>query len=159
MKIIKASNANKNIIQAATSIGTTYYEVDIDDALDAIEKSDGNIWILSVLRSDGWDALDLDNNLFGSRVIDDKLYICQTDGQDIQVDEELVDPEKALDKYSIEELSAYIQPADDDTITKNITGYEISFSDVEKVAKELLEEGYSFNDIVRDAEDLSLISD
>lgn len=155
MKITK--NSKILPVTAASSYGTKFYKVTIEDVIDALKQSNGNIWVIHMLESEGWDAIDFENNLFGSRVIDDELFICETDGQDIQVNGRSVDPEKALDIYSISELSAYIQPADVNKITSSITGYEIKLSDVDNVAVELIQSGHSFTDVVKDAEELGLL--
>ena len=157
MKIIKSSNKLETI-SATKQLSTVFYETTIENAIDALERSNGNIWVIELLKSNGWDAIDFKHNLFGSKVIDDKLYICETNGQDIQVNGQPVDPERALEECSIEDLSEYIQPASDDKITSSITGYEITVSNVEDVAIQLLEDGNSFSDVVRDAEELELIN-
>ena len=155
MRITK--NSKLQSIEAATSYGTKFYRTTIDETIDALKQSNSNIWVIYMLESEGWNAIDFDNNLFGSKVIDDELFICETDGQDIQVNGHFIDPEKALEEYDVSELSAYIQPADKDKIAKSITGYEVKISDVDKVAIELLDNGYSFTDVVKDAEELELL--
>lgn len=154
MKIIKNFSSP---ITAATSVGTTYYKASIDELIDALKTSDGNIWVINMLEYKGWDAIDFDNNLFGSKVIGDDLYLCETDGQDIQINGQLVDPEKALDEYDVSELSAYIKPADSKKLTNSITGYEVKITDVDDTAIDLLKVGNSFIDVVKDAEELGLL--
>ena len=110
-----------------------------------------------VINEYGWDALDFKHNLFGSEIIDDVLYICKTDGYEIQINGEDVEPEFALEDYSVEELSAYIDDADDDIITNSITTYELKPIDLDEVSLRLLELGNSFIDVVKAAQDADII--
>lgn len=156
MKILK-THQHKTIINSATSAGTVYYQTELSDAIDALESADGNVFVINELQKHGWKAIDLKHNLFGSAVIDDKLYICNTDGKDILVEDgTLADPENALFEYDTDMLSAYIKLATPDVITKSITGYEVNISDIDSSALDLLKQGVSFVDLIKAAEDLNL---
>lgn len=141
-------------ITAATSIGTTYYTASLDDVISAMRSQGGNIWIYASFKKLGWDAIDFAHNLYGSQVIDNVLYLCITDGHDIDVNGESVNPEEALEDYDVSELSAYIQPADADIIRKYITQYEIKTPDFNNWADDLISD-YYFTDLVRDAQEFA----
>lgn len=161
MKIIKNNsqpNPNSVRIAAASDFGTTYYAAEIDDIIDAMDDNpDTNIWVRHAIEKSGLEALNLEDSLFGSAVIDDKLYICRTDGKDIQIAGQDVDPEKALSDYSVEELSAYIQPSTPEIITSSITEYEIKFPDINEAASDLLEVGHTFEELMKAATEIELL--
>ena len=113
-----------------------------------------NVWLLQRLESVGWEAIDLKNALFGSDVIDDVLYICCTDGKDIQVGDSLVDPEMALRGYSPEELRSYIVDADDKIVKRYVTEFALAEFDIDESAEQLLKEGKSFIDLMEAAQNL-----
>lgn len=141
---------NRRVIYASTSRGTTFYKLDIDTVVDSIRSNDGNLWLYYALSADGFDAIDFDKNLFGSQVIGDVLYLCVTDGQDITVQDKQVDPESALSTYSIEELSSYIVEGNAKIVDQYITTYELKPIDFDEGALWLLEEGFTFEDLVKD---------
>ena len=152
----------KNTIKNATTVKTamqksnTYYRVTLDDIESVMQDStDANIWSLKSFQEIGWDAIDFEHNLFGSQVIDDVLYICNTDGRDIDVRGEKVDPETALDDYKLSDLYTYIEDADEEIILKYNTPYEIKTPKFNNWASELLKDGYTFTDIVNDAQEIS----
>ncbi len=153
---LKHTIRSATAVTAAMQLGTTYYRVTLNDIESVMQDStDANIWILKSFQELGWDAIDFEHNLFGSQVIDDVLYICNTDGRDIDVGGEKVDPEIALDDYNLSELSDYIEDADDETILKYITSYEIKTPKFNNWAAELLKAGYKFTDLVTDAQEFS----
>lgn len=146
--------SSKNIF-AAEDMGTTYYTTDINQILDFLKNEDANIWLIGSFELDGLDALNLETNLFGSKIIEDILYICVTDGSDINVNGDMIDPESALDDYDVEELSAYIRPADDEILRSWITVSEIYEPDMNEMAPRLMDEGYSFVDLMEDAKEFT----
>lgn len=151
--------AKKPRIGGPSDFGTTYYRATEKQIKDAFHNDkDANIWVTALIDRDGLDALDFHDSLFGSKVIGDTLYICKTDGSDISVDGENVDPETALDDYSEDELSDYIEDADDKTIIKSITEYELNFKDVEQLAIELLTQNYAFSELYDAANEIDLTS-
>ncbi len=144
-------------IQAAVdSTGTTFYEV-TDEMLQDFYRDDKNIVLTYLVRNEGLDAFDTVETAIGSAMIDGVLYVCVTDGAEIDVNGELVDPEYALDEYSIEELSDYIVPADAEVLKRFVSQYELRPVDLDDIAIELLNAGHSFSTIVQDAADLDLL--
>lgn len=160
MKRLKRTVTSSNAILADTDkgIGTTYYVASLKEVKDAIINSkDVNIWVKHVIEKYGFDAIDFNKGLFGSRVVDGNLYICKTDGQNIVIDGYEVDPEFALEEYPIDKLDDYIEPADSKLIIQSISDYEVKFENIDEIAVELLNEGNSFEDVVKSAYDISLI--
>ncbi len=129
MKIYR--NSVDAAVSPAKNSGTTFYSASADDIIEAYGDVTLNVWVRKAFIERGLDAIDYDSNLFGSKVIDDVLYICVTDGQDIEVDGELVNPEEALEIYTPDELSKYIRPATKEVIRRYITEYEIIIPDFE----------------------------
>lgn len=123
-------NIKKNQkITGATETGTTFIMITLDQFLDAMDDESVNIWIRAYVADKGFGVIDFVRNLYGSAVIDDVLYLCKTDLQDIVVNGELVDPESALDNYSIYDLSPYIDvdgSLSPEEIRKEITYYEMN---------------------------------
>ena len=156
IKSNKINNMRK--ITAATESGTVFYKCKLDQVIQAEKDNDCNTWLLYALIEYGWNAIDFDHNMYGSAIIDDELYICKTDGYEINVDGEQVDPESALEDYDIESLSGYIQDATADIIIHSITEYELSKDiDVEELAIQMLNDQYSFVDLVEAAKDADII--
>lgn len=144
-------------VTAAESVGTVFYRVTEDAVKEAFHSDKGNIWMAAEFEINSWNCIDADKSLFGSVVIDDVLYLCVTDGQDISVAGDVVDPESALEDYDLEALTSYIQDADESIILKYITEYEIKFEDIDNTAIYLLNEDISFVEIVKAAEEIGLI--
>lgn len=145
----KASGRNLedlNQVKAATQWGTTYYEASIDQVKEVLKEK--NIVLYGAIETEGFDSIwDLDIHLPGSYVQDDKIYLCGTDGEYINVDGEAVDPETAMEEFGPEMLTAYIQPADDEIISHKLTSYEITNFDMNEVAEQLMSEKYTFFEI------------
>lgn len=144
MNIIKAAEENTS--------RTTFYRATLTDVVNATAE-DGNLWVAYALFIYGWGAINFKSHLFGSKVIDDVLYICDTDGRDILVDNETVEPEMVLEEYSIEDLEFYIKDATPAVINRFITSYEIKTPDFNKWAPDLLKQGYTFIELAEDMED------
>ena len=147
MKLYKNINAAE---KPAKHAGTTFYSATVDDIIDAYGDMTLNAWIRQAFVDRGLDAIDYDHNLYGSAVINDVLYICVTDGYEIEVNGEEVDPEESLSEYTPEELSDYIEPATAEIIRRNITEYELKTPDFESWAIDLLRYGYAFSKLVTD---------
>lgn len=97
--------------------------------------------------------------MFGSAVFEenneDVIYICVTDGYEIEVDGEMVDPEEALENYAPIYLENHIQDANDDVIMRNITPYELADFDESSVARGILRTyDVSFKKVVSDFEEI-----
>lgn len=144
-------------------MGTTFYKITYDAIVDAYE--DYNIVVWQALKDYGWDAFDISKYLYGSQMFDDVLYVCDTDGVDIEVDDAgdfgdngLLNPEEALAAVGPESLQEYIKVPSDDEIRKLVTPYDLSDGyDLDEIATQLLAQGYTFNEIVTAAADAQLI--
>ena len=154
MKKFKSSTG-RIAISAATSSGTVFYRVTLDEAIEVARSE--NIILMQRLMDRGWNALDFETHLYGSAVIDDVLYLCDSDGYEIEVDGEMIDAESALDEYPLESLSKYIRPADKTVIRRDISTYELGPFDLDKVCYNLLDNGYNFAKIVSAAVDGNFI--
>ena len=154
MKIYRKINAAAT---PAKNSGTTFYATTAEDIIKAYDDNSSNIWVRQAFIEEGLDAIDYDNNLFGSVVIGDTLYICVTDGKEIEVNGTLVDPETALTDYTPDDLSEYTKNASADIIKRYITEYEIKSPDFDKWAIDMLNDGVSFSDLVADYEDFDYV--
>lgn len=150
---IKKTITGSSYIIAAKTPGTTFYRCSLKEIKDALSDDDSNIWVMKSIDELGYDAIDFEKNLFGSEIIDDDLYICVTDGYDIDVSGEFVNPEDVLSSYDTSEISEYIKPATADIIQKYITQYEIYAPEFDKWAPDLLKRGYTFSELVKDAQE------
>ena len=126
---------------------TVFYKVTLASAISAL--IDQNIWLYCSFVYDGFNCLEIDS-LYGSKVIDTTLYLCVTDGEAISVKGASTNPEDALEKYSIEDLSSYIEDATPEIIRNYIDEYAIKRPQYDKWAPITLSNGYKFTDIVND---------
>ena len=126
---------------------TVFYKVTLASAINAL--IDQNIWLYCSFIYDEFNCLDIDN-MYGSKVIDSTLYLCVTDGEDILVKGASTNPEDALEKYSIEDLSSYIEDATPEIIRNYIDEYAIKKPQYDKWVPIILSNGYKFTDIVND---------
>lgn len=154
--IAESTRIPHRYIQGAESIGTTFYSADLKTVQEVLKSNHLNLFAQYSIDEYGWDAIDFKHNLFGSEVIDDILYICVTDGQDINIEGKSVDPESALTEYDVSSCEDYIQEATDDIILKHITVYEVIVDDIDTAALELLKQGESFEDLMEAAQELDL---
>lgn len=156
MKLYKKITAAES---SGHSTGTTYYSATLDKIIKAYEGYNKNIWVWNAFKRYGFYAIDFDHNLYGSAVVDDTLYICVTNGQDIEVNGEYIDPEDAFDKYTPEDLADYIKPATDKIIERYITEIEIEEPDFTKEAYYILEHDIDvdFKDLVDGYEPFKII--
>ena len=141
--------------------GTIYYQITLDAVSDAY--SEANCIVFEAINLYGWSAFDIGRYLIGSDIVDDVLYLCVTDGIDIEIDDDwsetgLIDPEEALAAVGPEVLQNYIEPATPEVILKHLTPYDLADNiDLDEIALRLLEDGYTFNTIVSAATDAQLI--
>lgn len=138
--------------------GTTFYAITIEAAVQAYQ--DNNLIVYQALRDYGWDAFDISKYLVGSAIIDDVLYLCVTDGIDLDITGVgLVDPEEAISSVELESLSEYITEPTDKEILKHLTPYDLDDEvlDLDNIAEELLLSGYTFIEIVKSAAAARLI--
>lgn len=141
--------------------GTRFYKIPKSDLIDYAWKSDGNVWIDSLLKDHFDDNILEDVMFLGSRVIDGSLYYCVSDLLPIEVDGEYVDPENALDDYSLKDLSGYIVDPAPRSVIEKVDFDDLSFSgvDLEAMAIAILEDGESLYKLFEDADALSLVSE
>lgn len=145
-------------ITAANSLGTQFVHATLDDVIRALKNDHkSNEILIYLLERDGFYALDFDNNFYGGYADDDNIYICITDGEDIEVEGELVYPEDAIDKFGVDAVADYTREATEHDITFRITGYELKPFSMEDVAIDMLNDGYSFNAICDAADDIGIL--
>lgn len=127
------------------SYGTTFYRITLDKLKSVLGKD--NIWIDALIEKDGFDCLP--KRLYGSKEIGDTFFLCVTDGEDIEVKGEMVDPESALDEYSLSDLSDYIKDATDKIIKDNIDPEEFEFNEreINDLAYDMIRKGTRFTDM------------
>lgn len=155
---MKRIKTNKITANSEFNTGdTVFYKVTLDKLHDSFSESspDHNLWLEYAIRIYGFDAIKVDD-IWGSKVVDDVLYLCSTNGQPIYVDGVPVDPEKALESFDVSELSDYIEDADTDIVREIITDYEFDLKDVDELALEMLKMGESFIVIGQDANEIYL---
>ena len=124
-----------------------------DAFIDAFKESSNNVWLAAYIEDQVFDVLDLERNLFGSKVIDGILYYCEHNLDEIEINGEVIDVEDALDNYSVEELSNYIDvenPMSADEILSTFIYYEMYPIDWNDYAEDLIKEN-SFIKVVSDA--------
>lgn len=154
MKIFHNSK-NKSVfrnITAAEGVGTTYYRATIDDVVDAVSEG-SNLFVYYCMLALGFESIDLDYNLFGSYIDGNTIYFCDTDGEDIEVQGKLFNPEDAMEEFGPEALESYIQDVTPEIIRRFITPYELKF-DIDEGAYWLMKDGFGFTEIVKAYEDL-----
>ena len=139
--------------------GTVYYKCTLDQIIDALSKEDENLWLQYALKEYGWKALNLDTYMFGSKIINNLLYLCKTDGYYINIDGEEVDPEEALDEYPLDKLAAYIQDFDEGVVRSTISMYDMAVVDLNVIAISMLEDGRDYTEITKRAIESGLIED
>lgn len=144
-------------IQEPEQGGTAFYLITEDELKDYF--GDENIVMKYLVDTKGFDAFNTDD-MYGSIFIDsDEFVLCVTDGYDIRVGTELVDPETALEDYDISELDEYLKVPTDEIFRRYFSEYELNPVDIDEVALELLQAGHHLSTIVADAKDLDLLDD
>lgn len=134
------------------SSGTTFYKITLDKLKSVL--GGGNVWIDELIEKKGFDFLP--ERLYGSEIINGDFYLCVTDGEDIEVKGEMVDPESALKEYSLSDLSDYIKDATNKIIEDNIDIDELQFTDKEinDWAVDMIRRGIDFTEMVEDYEEI-----
>jgi len=141
---------------------TIFYRFNLEDTIRDLRRQNANIILIQRLQDVGWNALrDLDV-AFISAIIDDddNLIVCESNYEPIDLNNEEVEPEEMLDRFSVETLDrlGLVQNADSKTVHKYITEYELSDQfDLDNVVLELLNDGHSFQEVVQAARDLDYI--
>ena len=139
-------------VNPAKTDGTRFYHVTLKEILKHFSKKKENCWLWYVFNELGLEALNLDDNLFGSFVSGDDLYVCVTDNKPVRVKGRKISPEYIADTFEVEDLQDYISEATDYIIHRYITEHEVYEPDFEAGYDVLLEEGYKPDKIERDAE-------
>ena len=142
--------------------GTIFWKFDLDETIRELEQLEGNIILIQRLRDVGWNALDDPERAYACGTItdDDELIICESDFEPIVIDGETVEPEEALELYSVDELeeAGLVQEASAVQVDKYITPYEMSVNfNLGDVAIELLSGDYSFQEVIDAAYDADLL--
>ena len=146
---IKADATSNAIAEKISTQGTIFYRISLDEVIDYYSDPKRNVWVWKSFVELGWNCINFDNSLFGSYVDGSDLYLCVTDGVEIDVDGVAVNPEEAFDDYDIEDLSDYILPGDDGIIKRYIGEDEIKTPLFDKWAGEIIDAGYEFTDMVK----------
>jgi len=142
-KLIKSDN------NVRSTKGTTFYRMTIDQIKDAFKDS-YNIWISKTFDELGLDAINFDMLYGSAQDYNGLMYYCDSDGYEIDIDGEMVDPEEALNSYDPEdELAPYTKQATSEIILKNITVHEIQTPSFDKWAEDLMRDGYSFTSLIK----------
>jgi hypothetical protein len=151
--IIKKTNKYTPIMSAEMISGTTWYPVTAKQFKEFAEDIIENIFIKYTAIYDGFEALDLDL-MYGTRIIDDVLYICSSDGKDIRIGDEEVSPEFALDNFTPDELSAYMEDATDKVLESHTTANDFDKDllkeNLDNAAIEALQDGIDFSELIDD---------
>ena len=143
--------------QTKPDSGTTFYKASLDEVQDILAQQNANIILRFLLDKRGFNALAL-NKFYGGGEYDDELYICVTDGVDIQIGDEEIYPEEVLETVGPDEAADYIKPATPEIIHRYVTTYELAPFDIDDVAKEMINSGiYDFLDVVKAAQDADII--
>lgn len=137
--------------------GTAFYAV-TEDLLKQFYNDSENPIMQHLVNTYGFDAFDIDT-LYGSEIIDGVLYVCDTNGSYIDVNGEEVDPESALESFTLDELSDYIIDADESIIKRYLTEHELAGFDLDDVAYDMIHNGYAFSEVAKWADKMDLLQD
>ena len=137
--------------------GTAFYSV-TEDQLQNYYDNEENIIIRYLVNEYGFEAFDIER-LYGSAIIDDVLYICDTNGEEILVGGQSINPEDALENFTLDELSTYVIPADDSIIKRYLSEYELAEFDLDDVAYDLIDGTTTFSDVAKWADKMGLLQD
>lgn len=150
---LEAGNVH-DVIQAATD-GTIYYHYTLDQIVSYfkynVRQNMENLILYGAFKVYGLNAIDIDNNLFGSYIDGDDLYICVSNYKDIYIQEidQYINPEDGAYTYGIHALQDYIVDGTDEIINQYLTKYEVSNYNIDIVARYLmLKEGYKFSEVL-----------
>lgn len=148
MKITKSKKSEHDhvMITSATNSGTTYYKADLNDVKKIVDGN-SNLFVIYSIFEHGFDDIQIDQ-MPGSYIDGDTIYVCFTNGQDININGEDVDPENAIEEFGLEALSAFVQDAPEDIIISELSPYVFDLDNIEDCASWLLDKGYSLPAIV-----------
>ena len=165
MKITKSKNnydasmVSVNAAENDDDRGTIFYSVSLEDAISYLQTEQSNLFLLYAIKSIGWDALDIDQ-FYGGAVLDNVLYMCDTDGSDIDINGQRVSPDDVLLNYDVADIQDYIEIADSKFVKDHITIYEMKKLDsksISQYAKDMLNDDVNFDDVVDDYAAVKLI--
>lgn len=134
-------------------MATVIYEVSLKDVKDYYEDT---LFMSYLINEDGFNAFDIEDNLPGSLVEGDILYLLVTDYNPVVVNGEEIEYIEDILDFSIEDLrnSELIEPATDDVIKRYLSSYELAPFDFDMVATDLVQtDGYTFTEVLRAAND------
>lgn len=161
MKINKKLSGDEGLTTEYDGFGgTTFYKI-TEDQLKKFYEDDKNIALRYIVESKGFDAFNTDE-MYGSYYSpsEDAFYYCETDGHYISVNgNDEVDPESAMEDYSIEDLYEYIEDGTDDEIRKYFSEYELADIDADDVGTSLVEDGYTFKEALEALDKLDALDD
>ena len=137
---------------------TIIYKVELDDLIKILKENKENIISIWELEAAGLEAINLEKGLWGSGIMKDTLYLMKTDGKDILIDGQLLNPEEVFDlieagDYDISVLDPYIQDTDEKYVRIAISPDVMNPPDFEEAAADLLQSGNTLLDIVEAAEE------
>lgn len=147
------SHISYRSIEAAEGIvepgKTRFYKLTLDELLDILRENGCNIITIWQLEEQGFSALDFKHSLWGCGVVDDFLYICDTDGKDILINGKQVDPEEVVNLLAdgdIDEsaFSDYIVEPDEKYIRRWVDPDAMVQPDFEEAALALLQQPYKY---------------
>lgn len=147
----------REYIKSAEEPGSIWYKITREDLLNNMLWKD-NVWISERLKYYPLDDAINIEDLDGSYATEDTLYFLVTDYSPIIIDGEEIEPEEALEEYSLKDIENYINDNPPKDIIQRITDSDISWAgiDIDTFAKDLLDIE-SFSKVVEDAQDIDLI--
>lgn len=148
MKITKSKKSEHDhvMITSATDYGTVYYKADLSDVKKIVDEN-SSLFVVYSIYEHGFDDIQIDQ-MPGSYIDKDTIYICVTDGKDLNINGEEVDPENAIEEVGLESVSAFIQDAPAEIVTQELDSYVFDLDNLEDCASWLLDNGYSLGAIV-----------
>lgn len=148
MKIMKSKKSEHDhvMVTSATDYSTVYYKADLDD-VKKIVKENSNPFVVYSIYEHGFEDIQIDQ-MPGSYIDKDTIYICFTNGKSLNINGEEVDPENAIEELGLESVSAFIQDAPAEIVTHELNPYVFDLDNLEDCASWLLDKGYSLGEIV-----------
>lgn len=112
------------------------------------------MWDLKNYEMFDWD------NIYDSQLIDGIVYVVDGAGSSVVIRDEEYSAEELLQVFEPHDLQEFITPGDDNVISKYFTEYEVKWEsgDIEDIATQLMNDGVSFSQVVKSAEDCGLLS-
>lgn len=143
-----------NIDNIEFNVDTVFYKTTVNDVKKYLKKE--NIWLKMVFDLYEWNCINI-NDMLGSKIIDNVLYICESDFAVFEIDGEDVDPVSMLSDFDIDEIQDFIEPVTTDILKQRLTHYEFKIKDINEIAFDLIVSGYDFKEIVEAAYDIEVL--